>query len=122
MAKLDKTTDGPAQRTGVFYHYLKLRGLTIKAVAENSGLSKQTVYNAASKGSFTNSVAEKLAPVLGCQSRELTEGVLLDPGFSERSDLEIVSDEKLFMRTVILSQQRTIENLSFVAREKFDDE
>ena len=123
-----QTTASQAQAArvrDVFNYYLKLRGMKKNELAERCGYDPQTIYNMLSNGCFSEEAAKKISNVLRCTPEELRDGVLRDSvkeqisDEKKRLDLEIVSDERLFMRTMILSQQRTIENLSFIAKETF---
>ncbi len=123
-----QTTASQAQAArvrDVFNYYLKLRGMKKNELAERCGYDPQTIYNMLSNGCFSEEAAKKISNVLMCTPEELRDGVLRDSvkeqisDEKKRLDLEIVSDERLFMRTMILSQQRTIENLSFIAKETF---
>ena len=109
----------------VFNYYLSLRGMKKNELAARCGYDPQTIYNMLSNGCFSEEAAKKISNVLMCTPEELLNGELRDSvkeqisDEKKRLDLEIVSDERLFMRTLILSQQRTIENLSFIAKETF---
>lgn len=113
------------KKRDVFNYFLKLRNLDIKTLAQQTNYTPQTIYNALNKGSFSISMAKKLSGVLHCLPEELTEGKFSDVVRNEidaakkNIDYEIVSDDRLFMRTLLLSQQRTIENLSIIAKEKY---
>lgn len=124
--KNNASSEAVERKKYVLNYYLKARNLKVKELAERCGYEAQTVYNMLSSGNITSEAAQRFADVLLCTPEELLNGQLskevLDLVSSEkaRQDLEIVSDERLWMRTMLLSQQRTIENLSVIAREKMN--
>lgn len=125
MADAQKiSVDLTQRRRDVFNYYVKRRGMTVKAVAEKAGYSDQTVYNMLSAGEFSREASERLSKVLLCSPDELVKGQLCGEALHEIDrektllDYEIISDDLLWMRTMMLSQQRTIENLSAALKEK----
>ena len=126
-AKRAVTPDDVQRKRDVLNYYLRLRNLDIKTLAERCGYAQQTVYNMLSEGKISAEAAERFARVLMCAPEEILTGRLSKESLrlleaeKERQDLDIVSDERLWMRTMLLSQQRTIENLSFLAKKKITD-
>lgn len=114
------------RRRDVLNYYLKRRGMDIKTLAGDCGYNPQTIYNMLSKGVFSVDAATKFSKVLLCEPEEIINGVFshesMDAMNAEKNrvDYETVSDERLWMRTMLLIQQRTIENLSVIAREKLE--
>ena len=112
----------------VFNHYLTLSGITIKTLAEKCGYQPSTMYNMLHTGEFSQKTAEKISKALNCEARELLEGQFLAKNQIDshteknRMDHQIVEDELVFLRVMLLSQQRTIENLSFIVRNKLKEE
>ena len=108
----------------VFNYYLKLRGLTITELARRCGYAPQSVFNMLTSGEFSDEAANKFSEVLLCTPEELMNGEIsqetkgLIQMEHDRLDYTIVSDEELWMRTLLLSQQRTIENLSFLVKDR----
>ncbi len=125
MGSSTKNTTIEQKRRDVFNYYRNIRHLEVKDIAEKCQYKPQTLYNALNKGIFSTEMAKKLSRVLGCSPDELLNGTLDDVVKSEidaakqKIDFDIVSDEILFMRSIILSQQRTIENLSYITKEEF---
>lgn len=115
MEKL--TIDSNQRKRDVFNYYRNLKKYSIEEIAEKAGYSTQYLYNILSNGSFTEEAATKIASVLGCKKDELLSGQIAQdrPNLSQ-SEMEIITDERLWFRMMLLSQQRTIENLSYVAK------
>lgn len=123
--KKQDSSDLVQRRRDVFNYYLKTCGLkNIKEVAAKCGYAQQTLYNKLNGDGFNMDAARKLSEALLCTPEELMEGTLRDSVKEQienekiRQDYDIVLDERLWTRMMILSQQRTIENLSFIAKEK----
>lgn len=106
----------------VFNYYMRLRGLELADVAARSGYEQQTLYNMLSSGAITRKAADTLSRILICRPEELIEGEFSQETMDARKEKrrkkeeEVVSDEKAWMRTMLLTQARTIENLSFLAK------
>ena len=115
-------------RRAVFNHYLRLNGITIKTLAENSGYRPSTIYNMLSKGYFSREAAEKISRCLNCKTEELLEGRFSAKELKDihakknLMDYQIVEDELIFLKMMLLSQQRSIENLSSIIRRRLKEE
>lgn len=115
-------------KRAVFNHYLKLNGITIKTLAEKCGYQPSSIYNMLRNGYFSKNAAEIISKCLHCKIEELLEGRFIvktqNVIHAEKNlkDYQIVEDERVFLRMMLLSQQRTIENLSQIARKKLKEE
>ena len=107
----------------------KRRRITHQMAAEKIGSTKQTVSNQLTgKRRFSRGMAKRFSDAFGYSNQWLLfgEGEMYNTGndakpITHEVKCDAMSDDVLFLRTIILSQQRTIESLSAAIKKMYEE-